>query len=93
MSTQYQVCGVCLVIGWVELLIEEGIPRMTVHNVMGDAPRWERRPNEADDGTMANAYDMQIYYQDTTDGCMIVRCSTRSIRIDMIQPIGCDGQL
>ena len=25
---------------------------------MDDAPRWKRRPNEADDGTMANAYDM-----------------------------------
>ena len=60
MSTQYKVCGVCLVIGWVELLIEEGIPRMTVHNLMGDAPRWKRRPNEADDGTMVNAYDVQI---------------------------------
>ena len=57
MSTQYKVCGVCLVMGWVELLIEEGMLRMTVHKLMGDAPRW-KRPNEADDGTMANAYDM-----------------------------------
>ena len=24
MSTQYKMCGVCLVIGWVELLIEDG---------------------------------------------------------------------
>lgn len=62
MPTQYKVCGVCLVIGWVELLIEEGIPRMTVHKLMGDAPRWKRRPNEADDGTMANAYDMHVIY-------------------------------
>ena len=30
--------------------------------LMGDAPRWKRRPNEADDGTIANAYDIHVIY-------------------------------
>lgn len=43
------MCGVCFVVGWVELLIEKRETEddrdlMDGRNLMDDAPRWKRRP-------------------------------------------------
>ena len=47
MPTQYKMCGVYHVIGWVELLIEEGRPRMTERDgwctEMEETAEWSRR--------------------------------------------------